>query len=374
LTERSLFDLPRGVAYLNCAYMAPQLRSVTEAGEAAVRRKGSPWTITSADFFDGTARLRASFAALVGADADGVAVIPSVSYGMGTAAANLPLPPGRTVLTLADEFPSNIYAWRALAERAGGTVVVVPRPGDHDWTAALLAGIDERTAVVAVPRCHWTDGTLVDLVAVGRACRAAGAALVVDLSQSLGAMPFDIAAVQPDVLVSVGYKWLLGPYSIGFAWFAPSLRDGRPLEQTWAGRRGSEDFAALVSYVDEYQPGARRYEMGESANFALTPMMQTALDQVLAWDPARIGPAIRPLTDRLVERASALGLTAAPAALRADHLTGLRATTLAPDLPARLAAADVHVSVRGDAIRVSPHLYNDETEIDRLVDVLAAAV
>lgn len=370
-----LFDIPAEVTYLNCAYMAPQLVSVTEAGVVALRRKAHPWTISPADFFDGPNRLRDAFASLTGVDAEGVAVVPSVSYAMSTAAANLPLRAGQAVLLLADEFPSNTYPWWEAAARAGGEVLTVPRPPDDDWTAALLARIDERVGIVAVPHCHWTDGGLVDLVAVSAACRAIGAALAVDATQSLGALPFDAAAVQPDVLVAAGYKWLLGPYSLSLAWYAPELRDGRPLEHSWITRKGSDDFAGLVGYVAEFQPGARRFDVGETSNFALVPMLLTALDQVTAWGADTIQATTRELTDRLVKRAAPLGFTAPPAHLRAGHLVGLRARSgFASDLPTRLAAANVHVSVRGNAIRVSPHLYNDPTHIDHLVSVLATAV
>ncbi len=372
---RDLFDIPAGVTYLNCAYMAPQLTSVTAVGETAVRRKARPWTIAPADFFAGPDRLRAAFAALIGLDGEGVALVPAVSYAMATAAANLPLGPGQTIVLLAGEFPSNVYPWRDLAAQAGGEILTVPRPPDRDWTTALLANIDERTGIVAVPHCHWTDGGLVDLVTVGAAAREAGAALAVDATQSLGALPFDAHAIQPDVLVAAGYKWLLGPYSLGLAWYAPWLRSGRPVENSWMTRKGSEDFASLVDYLDEYQPGARRFDVGETSNFALVPMLLAALTQIGEWGVESIQSTTRQLTDRLAERAAPLGFRAAPTALRAGHLLGLRAeTAFAPDLPDRLAAANIHVSVRGDAIRVSPHLYNDATDIDRLIDVLATAV
>jgi selenocysteine lyase/cysteine desulfurase len=373
-SQRALFDIPDGVAYLNCAQMSPQLRSVTAAGNQAVERKARPWTIRAPDdFFEGPERLRAAFAALIGADADGVAVVPSVSYAMSVAAANLAFGPGRTVVVLEDQFPSNLYVWRELAKRCGGAVVTVPRPPDGNWTPALLGAIDERTAIAALPNCHWTDGGLVDLAAARAATHAVGAALVVDATQSLGALPLDVGALQPDLMVSAGYKWLLGPYSLSLAWFAPRLREGAPLEENWRNRAGSEDFAGLVDYADGYQPGARRYDMGEASQFVLAPMLLAALAQIAEWTPAAIQATIRVLTDRLVERAAPLGLTAP--AVRAGHLLGLRAGRgFAPDLPARLAAGSVHVSVRGDAVRVSPHLHNDPADIDRLIEVLATAV
>jgi selenocysteine lyase/cysteine desulfurase len=372
-SQRELFDIPAEVAYLNCSYLAPQLRSVTDAGREAVGRKAAPWTIAAADFFAGTEALRTLLARLTGGDADGVAIIPSVSYGAGIAAANLKLGAGQEVLVLEDEFPSNRYPWGPPTAAAGARIVTVPRPADHDWTAALLERIGEATAVVAVPNCHWTDGGLVDLVRVGQAARASGAALVVDVSQSLGARPVDVAAVQPDVLMAVGYKWLLGPYSLGYCWIAPQHRGGLPLEQTWIGRAGSEDFTRLVGYTDEYRPGARRFDVGETSNFVLVPMALAALERLLAWGVDAVAATIAPLVGRIAADAEALGIPVAPAHLRARHMLGLRLPDGAgPAMTEALAAERVYVSLRGDSLRVSPNVYNTAEDLDRLRSVLAA--
>ncbi|HEU5347070.1 MAG TPA: aminotransferase class V-fold PLP-dependent enzyme, partial [Ktedonobacterales bacterium] len=219
--QRSLFEIPDEIAYLNCSYMSPLPRASREAGQAAVARKSQPWGISSQDFFTEAETARSLFAELIGGDADGVAIVPSASYGIGIAAANIPVARGQTIVLLEDQFPSNIYPWRDLAAQTGATIVTVARPADFDWTTALLAHIDERTAVVAVPHCHWTDGSLIDLPRVGARARAVGAALVVDGAQSVGAHPLSVADVQPDFLVAVTYKWLLGPYSCGVLYVAP---------------------------------------------------------------------------------------------------------------------------------------------------------
>ncbi len=233
-SQRHLFDLPDGLTWLNCAYMSPQTRAVSEVGREAVLRKAQPWRVKPEDFFTESEALRRLFATLVGAeDAEGVALVPSASYGMAVAAANLPVRVGQRLLVLAEEFPSNVYPWRDLAERSGGQMVTVRRPEDGDWTRVVLGEMDERTALVAVPHCHWTDGSLVDLVRVGERARELGAALAVDATQSLGALPLDVAEVRPDFLVAAGYKWLMGPYSLGYLYVAPRWRTGRPLEHNW---------------------------------------------------------------------------------------------------------------------------------------------
>jgi selenocysteine lyase/cysteine desulfurase len=204
--QRHLFEIPDEITYLNCAYISPLLRAAREAGQAAIARKSTPWRITSHDFFEESEAARSLFAALISSDADGVAFIPSASYGLSLAAANIPVREGQHIVLLEDAFPSNVYSWRDLAKRSGASIESVNRPSDFDWTRELLERIDERTAVVAVPQYHWTDGSLVDLARVGERARAVGATLVVDATQSLGAAPLDLSKVQPGYLVAATYK------------------------------------------------------------------------------------------------------------------------------------------------------------------------
>lgn len=366
--QRHLFDIPREVAYLNAAYMSPLMTAAVAAGDAGLRRKAAPWRLAPADFFTESERSRALFALLIGATADDVAIVPAASYGIAVAAANLRLGPGRRVVTLTDQFPANVYAWRRLAAEQGGEVVAVD--GD-DLTAAVLAAIDGRCAIAALPQVRWTDGRELDLVRIGASCRAAGAALVLDLTQSLGAAPFDVAAVRPDFMVAAAYKWLLGPYGLGWLYVAPHRQSGRPLEEGWIARAGSEDFARLVDYRDAYQPGARRFDMGERSSFALMPVAITALEQILAWGVPEIAETLLGLTRQITAGVAPLGLEAVPERLRAPHYLGLRLPGGAPgDLARRLAEESVFVSVRGERLRVTPHLYNDAEDIARLVAAL----
>ncbi|MFP2907758.1 aminotransferase class V-fold PLP-dependent enzyme [Pyxidicoccus sp. 3LFB2] len=371
-SQRHLFELPDSVTYLNCAYMSPQLRSVRAAGEAALAMKAQPWRLKPEDFFTHSERLRGLFARLVGADADGVALVPSVSYGMAVAAANLRVREGERLVVLAEEFPSNLYPWRELARRSRAQLATVARPRDGDWTRAVLDAVDAHCALVAVPHCHWTDGSWLDLERVGERARQVGATLVVDGTQSVGALPLDVARVRPDFLVVAGYKWLMGPYSQGYLYVAPEHREGVPLEQSWILREGSEDFSRLVDYRDAYQPGARRFDVGERSNFQLVPMASAALEQLLTWGVEDIQRTLSSLTAQIARGATALHLEVAPEAHRAGHLIGLRRPGgYAPTVAQRLAAQDIHVSVRGDNLRVAPHLYNTPEDVDRLLAALA---
>ena len=374
-SQRELFEIPENIVYLNCAYMSPQIRRAREVGEKAVSRKSRPWELTPEDFFEEAEEVRALFAQLVGGDTGGVAIIPSVSYGISVAAANVSVREGQKILILEDQFPSNVYTWRVLAEQSGARLVTVSRPEDFDWTSALREEIDADTAVVAVPNCHWTDGSLVDLARVGESVREAGAALVVDAIQSLGAHPFDVSEIQPDFLVASSYKWLLGPYGIGFMYVGEKYREGSPIEHNWINRRGSQDFSGLVAYEDAFQPGARRYDVGERSNFALLPMAAVALQQLIDWEVDNVSETIGALTDLIEEKAGKLGIAAIPKGRRARHMIGLKLGTEAPDdLARRLTDHNVFVSVRGESVRVAPNLYNTEEDVERFFDVLGRVV
>lgn len=372
--QRDAFDLPDGVAYLNCAFMAPQLRRVSEVGIAAVQRKQRPWTIGPADFFDHLERLRGLFAQLIRGDAEGVAVVPAASYAVSTAAANVSASGESRIVVLADQYPSNVYPWHDLARRSGASVVAVERPDDGNWTRAVVESIDERTVAVAVPNCHFMTGALIDVATIGEAARTVGATFVIDATQSLGVLPLDVNEVGADMVVAAGYKWLLGPYSVGYAWTAPHCRDWRPLEHHWAGREGSEDFAHLTSYTDTFRPGARRFDGGEASNFVLLPMALAALETVAEWSVERVAATVEPLTAAVVNGAAAIGLPV-HAEPHARHIVGLRLPVGSPAAVVQgLAEAQVHVSLRGESLRISPYVFNTADDVERLLAALRRAL
>lgn len=373
--QRDLFDLPADVTYLNCAYMGPLSQRVLTAGQEGLAQKAHPWNITPEDFFTSIEEVRPLFGQIIGGDSEGVALVPSVSYGMALAAANLPISTDSEIVVLAEQFPSNYYVWQELARRSDAVLKCVDRPANGAWTEALLEAVGPACDIIAVPPCHWTDGTIIDLEKVGERARQVGAALVVDGCQAIGALPVDVGRVEPDFIVTGAYKWLLGPYSQALLWVAPRWRTGSPLEHNWIIRANSRDFAGLVNYSDEFASGARRYDAGEVSNFALVPATLTALRQTLEWGVESVHQTLSQLTDRLAAGAVELGLGVAPKPHRAGHMIGLRLTGQDPKaIAAALAAARIHVSVRVDSIRVAPHLYNDQNDIDRCLEVLAEII
>jgi selenocysteine lyase/cysteine desulfurase len=373
--QRDAFDLPTDLHYLNGAYMSPLSQAVVAAGYEGISRKSVPTRISPADFFSDVSTLKGLFATLVNAPQERIALIPAVSYGLATVVNNLHLQAGQRVVLLHEQFPSNVYAWRNLQQR-GVTIDIVAAPATaqrgHDWNEAILDAITPATGAVALGHVHWADGTLYDLVRISQKAKEVGAALVIDGTQSVGALPFDVAEIQPDALICAGYKWLMGPYGLGYAYYGELFADGVPLEDNWMARAGSEDFSGLVNYQDAYAEGATRYDVGEKSNPILLPMMIAALRQVLERQPARIQAYCQQLTETSLTALQVNGYRLEHPNYRAHHLFGIRLPQhIALDvLKDALQANNIAVSVRGDAVRVSPNIYNDANDMAALVDVL----
>lgn len=369
--QRHLFDIPDDVAYLNTAYMSPLMHDVAAAMNSGVSAKVQPWTFSPDDFFSISNKARALAGRLLNTDAQNIAIVNAVSYGIQTAANNLPMGEGQEILVLAAQFPSNIYPWRDLAAQRGGMVRSVNAAKGGTWTQALLGAVTDKTAIIAAPHMHWMNGEVIDLMAVRAAADRVGAALVLDLTQSLGALPFSADEVKPDFAVAASYKWLMGPYTSAFLYVDPKWHDGRPMEHNWMNRQGSEDFSNLTQYVDDFQPGAGRYDMGEKANPALLGGVSAALTKVLDWGVDNIAQSLRVKTDHLAAELSALGLLPMPANVRAPHYLGVAFPKAPPDdILQRLAAENIYVSIRGDFMRVTPHLFVTQADMARFIDRL----
>ena len=378
--QREAFQLPRDEHYFNCAYMGPLPRVSERAGVEALAKKRVPTRIVPPDDFWNADGLRALFSRLVNAGGPSrIAIQPGVSYAVATAARNLRVEAHQNVVLTPEQFPGNVYSWHRLARESGAELRVATPPQGAGrgaaWNERLLESIDRSTAVVAVPHVHWTDGTLFDLVAIGRRCRDVGAALVVDATQSVGALPFDVEAVQPDVLTCATYKWLLGPYSVSLTYFGPRFDDGEPLEETWIARDKSEDFQNLVDYQNSYHRGAVRYDVAERSNFFLLPIAAASLELLLEWTPERIQGYCAQLTSDMLIEAEALGYSVEEERWRSSHLFGLRmppGVDLAL-LKQTLADRNVSASLRGTALRLAPNVYNDLEDVDVLMSVLREA-
>jgi selenocysteine lyase/cysteine desulfurase len=300
-----------------------------------------------------------------------MAIVPSASYGIATAALSLPVSKGQHILVLDEQFPSNYYPWQRLAEDRGARLKVVAWPEDGDWTSAVLNSLTDDVAIAALPNVQWTSGGKLNLVRIAEACRKIGAALALDLTQSLGALPFSVRDVQPDFAVAANYKWLMGPYTTGLLYVAPKWHDGRSLEENWIVRANARDFASLILYTQAYDQGARRFDMGERSNFGLLPAATHAMKQLMEWGISEISDTSGALNRQIATQAAELGFSSPAEALRAPHYLCLRRKAgIPPGLSEILARQKVFVSVRGSSVRVTPHVYNSTMDVERLIQCL----
>lgn len=373
--QREKFQLQRKYAYLNCAYMSPILKKVENAGIKGIKKKRKPFQILGDDFFHETETLRLLFSKLIdNSEMDRAVIIPSASYGISNVTNNLPFSGGKIILA-GEQFPSNVYPWLSLKEK-GFKVELIDAPNSEnrgaDWNEKIINAIDGSTRVVAIGHVHWSDGTLFQLEKIRERLDMVGGLLIIDGTQSVGALPFSVNKYRPDAVICAGYKWLMGPYSIGMAYYGSAFDNGKPIEENWINRVKSEDFGQLVNYNEEYREKSLRYEVGEHSNFILVPMLHEALKQLLRWNPENIQEYCKKLTKEPIEEIRRLGYKIDHEDARASHLFGAR-------LPEGLSMNEVQksfkknkvsVSYRGDAIRISPNVYNDELDMRKLLKAM----
>ena len=376
--KRSKFTLPKKVTYLNCAYMSPLLKTAEKVGIQNLRRKRNPSTILAEDFFTDGELLRDEFARLINAEnPKRIAIVPSVSYGMANVALNLKIGRGEKIIVAAEQFPSNYYPWQRLCLETGATIDAIEPPKEllrrgATWNEKILSAIDNNTKAVAIGNVHWADGTLFQLEEIRKRTRDVGALLIIDGTQSVGVLPFDVKKIQPDALVCAGYKWLLGPYSIGVAYYSEYFDEGKPIEESWLNRLDSEDFSALVNYQASYQGGALRYDVGEHSNFVYVPMLIKSIKQLNQWGVANVQEYIKSISGPAIESLKEKGYWVEEDGYRGGHLFGIRLLKHDPQkIKEVLHRNNIFVSIRGDAIRVAPNVYNDAKDLAKLVKALS---
>jgi selenocysteine lyase/cysteine desulfurase len=372
-SQRALFDIPREVCYLNAASWSPLPLAVQEAGLAGVARKGQPWTLDPAFAGRQHERARRAAAALINADAEDIALISSVAYGVATAGKLAQIPSGTRVLVLQDDHSSPVLEWTTRAQAQGFTVETVRQPYDGDWTASVLAAIARPgalpVALASISGVHWSDGGALDLGQIAAALRAKGAGLLVDATHGAGVMPIDVRKLDPDFLVFPTYKWVLGPYGRAFLYVARRHQDGVPLEQTAYGRRAIS--AERVPYMQDtsYASGARRFDMAERDHLISMEMAAVGMEMMAGWGQAEIAERLAMLTERLAEGLGNIKDVRLPESrVRAPHILSLGFADGMPDrLIEGLAAENVYVAPRLGRMRISPHVYNDEEDVERFV-------
>jgi len=375
-SQRALFEMPRDICYLNSASYSPLPLRTQDAGRAAIGRKGKPWTL-DADFANGQhERARTAAARLIHADPADIALIPSIGYGVATAAKVLTIDRGARVIVLEDDHSSPVLEWQTRAAAQGFTVETVRRPGDGDWTSAVLAAIQRSGAppvsLASISSVHWSDGGLIDIEKVGAALRQRAATFLVDATHSAGVLTMDVKRLDPDFVLFPTYKWLLGPYGRAFLYIAKRHQGGIPLEQTSFGRRDvraeNEVYFADVRYVSD----AGRFDMGERDHFISMEMASIGMEMMAEWGATAIAQRLLMLTERIAEGVRGTGVGVPERHLRPPHILSLSFRDGMPTgLIEGLATEGIYVAARLGRMRISPHVYNDEADAERFVAALA---
>jgi selenocysteine lyase/cysteine desulfurase len=374
-SQRALFEIPRHICFLNAASYSPLPLRTLEAGRGAVGRKGTPWMLEAGFANQQHERARTAAARLINAEPSDIALIPSISYGVATAAKLLTPGRGTRVVVLENDHSSPVLEWQMRAESQGFTVETVRQPDGGDWTSAVLAAIERPGAppvsLASISSVHWSDGGLIDVVKVGAALRQQGAAFVIDATQSAGVLAMDVQRLDPDFLIFPTYKWLLGPYGRAFLYVSKRHQNGIPLEQTASGRRNVRAENAVYFTDLSYVPDARRFDMGERDHFISLEMASIGMEMMVEWGATAVVQRLAMLTERIAEGVRGLGVGVLEPRLRAPHILSLAFKDGMPaGLVEELASDGVYVAPRLGRMRISPHVYNDEADADRFVEIL----
>jgi len=373
-SQRALFDMPRDVCFMNAAAWSPLPLASQEAGRAAMGRKGQPWKLPDGFQREQYERTRKAAAALIGAEPDDVALISSVGYGVSTAGKVLQVPRGTRVIVLENDHTSPVLEWHARAQAGGFVVDTVKQPSDGDWTSAVLTAIERAgvppVALASISSVHWSDGGAIDLPRVRAALKKQGAAFLIDATHDAGVRHIDVKTLDPDFLIFPTYKWVLGPYGRAFMYVAKRHQHGVPLEQTAAARKAVNAEDTIYFRDTSYREDARRYDMGERDHFVSMEMAAIGMEMMAGWGNDAIIARLSMLTGRLADGLGNLGVGVLDAKVRAPHILCVSFPQgMAPDLPKRLAAEGVHAAPRLGRLRISPHVYNDEQDVERFIDV-----
>jgi len=370
------FSLSNDVHYLNCAFMSPLLNSVELVGVEELRRKFKPYEYSLDDFFGPVDEVKSLFGKLIHTNKqERMAIIPSVSYGLANAANNIKPKKNGKIVLVEGQFPSNYYIWKKKCDEFDMEMSIVSRPISN-WSDKVLENININTSAVVMPQVHWADGTIFNLEEIGKRCREVGAMFIIDGTQSIGVYPFDVSEIKADAVICAGYKWLMGPYGIGMAYYGDYFDDGKAIEENWLPKIKSDEFAGLTEYQEEYRPMAWKYSVGECSNFVYLKMLIGSIKQLLSWNPREIQKYCEHITRTSIEGMIQMGCVISPIEERSSHLFGI----IPPNnfnkdkFDKELIENKIFVSQRGPYYRVSPNVYNNAQNLNALKECFSECI
>jgi selenocysteine lyase/cysteine desulfurase len=344
--------------------------AAAEAAALSPTTSDVPWAPSHAE--DLRSELLRVIAAIVGVQSTDIALTPSASYGMALARNLARLRPGDQVLMLRTDHPASVLPWYAQCRTAGATVQLVDDTAG-DLTEATLSLMSDAVKVVNVPQVHWIDGRTLDLHRIGRRARELGALLVVDATQSVGGRPFRIPEIEPDAVTFAGYKWLLGPIGVAYLYLAPAHRALPPFEHSWIGYADQHtemfDRQGGIRYPSQPLHGIRRFDASGLDNSLILRMALAGANLIRDEGPERIlahnARIVSRIRDEFPKQAAVMS---GPC-----HYVGMRMQD-ARRAAQLLAARSIHASARGRFLRLSPNVWNDDSDIDTLISALKSLV
>ncbi|HEU5422692.1 MAG TPA: aminotransferase class V-fold PLP-dependent enzyme [Nitrolancea sp.] len=369
-TLRAEFPIAEEWAYLNHAAIGPFSRR-TEAAIAAVSGAFARPPSMGNAYGEAIETARGNVAKFVGGTPDGVAFVGSLADAMSLVAAGIDWHPGDNVVMPQEEFPSNVYPFLNLG-RLGVELRMVEKD-EQGFTSLerVAAAMDGHTRAVVLSHVEFMTGYKNDLDALGRLCQEHGALSVVDATQSMGALPIDVAQSGIDVIAAHGYKWLMASFGLGVVHL--SERAIEAIHPVYVGRLSVALGFEELEYRIHWQPGARRYQTG-GINWLGVAAFNASATLIEAAEPARTAAHCLALTDRLLAGVAELGyqvtscLDPAHRSQIVSFSSGDRDTD--ERLVENLEAQQVSTTLRGRGVRVSPYFYNTEADIDRLLELL----
>lgn len=365
-----------GVAYLNAALQGPMPLVAAREAQAALEWKKHPYRLPDSVYFDLPDRIREKVARVVGGRSSEVAVTTGASAGLAAIAAGMDWKPGDEVLVGRGEFPAHFSTWLRY-EIAGKLRVRIVEPRGRFISADDYIGcIGPRTRLISASLVRFDNGARLDAARVARACEKVGAALVLDVSQCAGATELSMRELGAAMAVCSGYKWLLGPYGSGFFWIAEEWFDRLPLGAVYfMALEGARNLHALPMNNLHAAPGARRWDSAETANFTNLAAFDSSLDLMLRIGIDAVARSIDALSGEIIDglpRTKCVLACPAERERRGQYVCiSARDPKDTPALYERLRRAQISVSLRENAVRISPHFYNTSEDISRLMKVLS---
>lgn len=371
LEARNLFPLASRYIHMNHAGVSPMsLRgraAIESVLDASVNRPYRPRSSQQ----EGD-RVRGLVAQLINGDPDSVALTRSTAHGISLLAQGLEWKAGDNLVGAQGEYPANIYPWMALADR-GVEFRLAPAIAGRITPESVLALVDARTRVVALSHVEFWNGFRVDIETIGAECRRREIVFCVDVMQSVGALRVDVSRMPIDFCAAGAGKWLLGPPGVGFLFCVPQLLER--LRPTVVGVCSVVDTEQYFDYDLTFAPSARRFE--ESVTSLLnTAAFGAALELLLEVGPDVIENRVLNLSARLAAGLAEWGYEliepwprsrAESSGIVSFRKTGAGAQEVLRDLTAAGVVARTH----RDFVRLSPHFYNTEEEVDRVLEMLA---